>query len=234
MIAVGGIAPPQHQRSYMGGGQHPGFQHQQLQHHHNNRGGFVPRGRGYGGAGGYMGRGRGGYHHGGDQRPYGKPPGTDYEKKEERKEQIVDYFLVLDLEGKQEILEFPVAIVSAKTLEVEDFFHRSARLPLFHSTSSFASYLPRRNLILIDIFEMLANRYVRPVTFSDEQLAQYINGKYGKFGLTEKWFESAMPFTDVLVQFNDWLGHHGLLHSILRSGTSTCPPPQSPRLCPSL
>lgn len=71
-------------------------------------------------------------------------------------------------------------------------------------------------------------RYVRPVTFSDEQLAQYINGKYGKFGLTEKWFESAMPFTDVLVQFNDWLGNHGLLHSILRSGTSTCPPPQSP------
>jgi hypothetical protein len=88
-----------------------------------------------------MGRGRGGYHHGGDQRPYGKPPGTDYEKKEERKEQIVDYFLVLDLEGKQEILEFPVAIVNVKTLEVEDFFHRSAHLP-FHWTSTSASSLP--------------------------------------------------------------------------------------------
>lgn len=38
--------------------------------------------------------------------------------------QHLDYFLVLDLEGKIEILEFPVVMIDAKTLEVVDFFHR--------------------------------------------------------------------------------------------------------------
>jgi len=35
-----------------------------------------------------------------------------------------DFFLVLDLEGKVEILEFPVLMISAKTLQVQDIFHR--------------------------------------------------------------------------------------------------------------
>lgn len=38
--------------------------------------------------------------------------------------QDVDYFLVLDLEGKVEILEFPVLIVDARTLNIADSFHR--------------------------------------------------------------------------------------------------------------
>lgn len=38
--------------------------------------------------------------------------------------QEFDYFLVLDLEGKVEILEFPVVMIDAKTMEVVDFFHR--------------------------------------------------------------------------------------------------------------
>lgn len=38
--------------------------------------------------------------------------------------QHLDYFLVLDLEGKIEILEFPVLIIDAKTMNVVDFFHR--------------------------------------------------------------------------------------------------------------
>ncbi|XP_010245564.1 PREDICTED: uncharacterized exonuclease domain-containing protein At3g15140 isoform X2 [Nelumbo nucifera] len=38
--------------------------------------------------------------------------------------QHLDYFLVLDLEGKIEILEFPVVMVDAKTMDVVDFFHR--------------------------------------------------------------------------------------------------------------
>lgn len=38
--------------------------------------------------------------------------------------QPFDFFLVLDLEGKVEILEFPVLMIDAKTLEVVDFFHR--------------------------------------------------------------------------------------------------------------
>lgn len=38
--------------------------------------------------------------------------------------QKFDYFLVLDLEGKVEILEFPVLLFDAKTLDVVDVFHR--------------------------------------------------------------------------------------------------------------
>lgn len=38
--------------------------------------------------------------------------------------QDMDYFLVLDLEGKVEILEFPVLLIDAKTLDVVDLFHR--------------------------------------------------------------------------------------------------------------
>lgn len=38
--------------------------------------------------------------------------------------QEFDFFLVLDLEGKVEILEFPVLMIDAKTLKLVDFFHR--------------------------------------------------------------------------------------------------------------
>lgn len=38
--------------------------------------------------------------------------------------QKFDYFLVLDLEGKVEILEFPVLLFDAKTLDVVNVFHR--------------------------------------------------------------------------------------------------------------
>ncbi|XWS10040.1 hypothetical protein CRYUN_Cryun39dG0041700 [Craigia yunnanensis] len=38
--------------------------------------------------------------------------------------QNVDFLLVLDLEWKVEILEFPVLVMDAKSLGVMDFFHR--------------------------------------------------------------------------------------------------------------
>lgn len=38
--------------------------------------------------------------------------------------QNLDYFLVLDLEGRVEILEFPVVMIDAKTLDFVDSFHR--------------------------------------------------------------------------------------------------------------
>ncbi|XVF18776.1 hypothetical protein REPUB_Repub11eG0052500 [Reevesia pubescens] len=46
---------------------------------------------------------------------------------EKRCSQNVDFFLVLDLEGKVEILEFPVLLIDAKSLGVVDFFHRFVR-----------------------------------------------------------------------------------------------------------
>lgn len=38
--------------------------------------------------------------------------------------QEFDYFLVLDLEGKIEILEFPVLLFDVKAMDVVDVFHR--------------------------------------------------------------------------------------------------------------
>jgi hypothetical protein len=40
--------------------------------------------------------------------------------------QNLDFFLVLDLEGRVEILEFPVLMINAKTMDVVDLFHRFA------------------------------------------------------------------------------------------------------------
>lgn len=36
----------------------------------------------------------------------------------------LDYLLVLDLEGKVEILEFPVVMIDSKSMEFFDSFHR--------------------------------------------------------------------------------------------------------------
>lgn len=45
-------------------------------------------------------------------------------KFKETSSQQLDFFLVLDLEGKVEILEFPVLMLDAKTMDVVDVFHR--------------------------------------------------------------------------------------------------------------
>jgi inhibitor of KinA sporulation pathway (predicted exonuclease) len=92
-------------------------------------------------------------------------------------EQPYDYFLVFDLEGKEEIIEFPVALLDAKTLEVVDRFHR----------------------------------YCVPVTFSEDRLKIYITTKYGKWGLADKWFASAISFVDTISQFQEWMASHKLL-----------------------
>ncbi|CAK7323950.1 unnamed protein product [Dovyalis caffra] len=49
---------------------------------------------------------------------------ADFERK---RPQDFDFFLVLDLEGKVEILEFPVLIIDAKNMGVVDLFHRFVR-----------------------------------------------------------------------------------------------------------
>lgn len=41
--------------------------------------------------------------------------------------QPLDFLLVLDLEGKIEILEFPVLLINTKTMKVVDLFHRFVR-----------------------------------------------------------------------------------------------------------
>ncbi|KAG0617330.1 hypothetical protein M758_5G181800 [Ceratodon purpureus] len=92
------------------------------------------------------------------------------------KDQPFEFFLVLDLEGMVEILEFPVLLVNAKTLEVVDRFHR----------------------------------FVRPVIMTEERQAEYIKGKYGRWGLDRVWHDTAIPFTDVLNSFESWMESHSL------------------------
>ncbi|KAK3198831.1 hypothetical protein Dsin_022246 [Dipteronia sinensis] len=91
--------------------------------------------------------------------------------------QDLDFFLVLDLEGKIEILEFPVIMIDAKTMAFVDFFHR----------------------------------FVRPTEMSEQHINKYIEGKYGKFGVDRVWHDTAIPFTEVLQQFEAWLIQHRLL-----------------------
>ncbi|KAL5565306.1 hypothetical protein UlMin_028470 [Ulmus minor] len=107
--------------------------------------------------------------------------------------QNLDYFLVLDLEGKIEILEFPVVMIDAKNMEVVDFFHR----------------------------------FVRPSQMSEQKINEYIEGKYGKFGVDRVWHDTAIPFTDVVHQFEAWLAEHQLWQrelggSLNRAAFVTC------------
>ena len=53
------------------------------------------------------------------------------------KEQQFDRFLVLDLEGKVEILEFPVILVCSRTLRVLDHFHRCTHTQFLLTARSF-------------------------------------------------------------------------------------------------
>ncbi|KAL5738152.1 hypothetical protein ACOSP7_030913 [Xanthoceras sorbifolium] len=97
--------------------------------------------------------------------------------------QDLDYFLVLDLEGKIEILEFPVLMIDAKTMAFVDFFHR----------------------------------FVRPTQITEQHINKYIEGKYGKFGVDRVWHDTALPFKEVLQQFEAWLIQHCLWEKELGS-----------------
>ncbi|PKA59102.1 putative exonuclease domain-containing protein [Apostasia shenzhenica] len=92
------------------------------------------------------------------------------------KPQDLEYLLVLDLEGKVEIIEFPVVMIGTRTMEFIDSFHR----------------------------------FVRPTAMSEEKARQYIEGKYGKLGVDRVWHDTAVPFKNVLVEFETWLTKHQL------------------------
>ncbi|CAH9100009.1 unnamed protein product [Cuscuta europaea] len=91
-------------------------------------------------------------------------------------QQGLDFLLVLDLEGKVEILEFPVLLFDTKTMDVVDFFHR----------------------------------FVRPSKMSEQRINEYIEGKYGKIGVDRVWHDTAIPFGEVIKQFETWLAKNEL------------------------
>ncbi|KAK8939427.1 hypothetical protein KSP40_PGU014385 [Platanthera guangdongensis] len=90
--------------------------------------------------------------------------------------QEIDYLLVLDLEGKVEILEFPVVMIDTKTMDFVDSFHR----------------------------------FVRPTGMSEQRVAHYIEGKYGNMGVDRVWHDTAIPFKEVLEEFEKWMCSHQL------------------------
>ncbi|OAY84257.1 putative exonuclease domain-containing protein [Ananas comosus] len=107
--------------------------------------------------------------------------------------QNLDYLLVLDLEGKVEILEFPVVMIDSKSMEFVDSFHR----------------------------------FVRPSKMSEQRIMEYIEGKYGKFGVDRVWHDTALPFIDVLQEFEEWITTHHLWNkeqegSLNRAAFVTC------------
>ncbi|XP_006656065.3 uncharacterized exonuclease domain-containing protein At3g15140 [Oryza brachyantha] len=101
---------------------------------------------------------------------------VNYSAADKVKPQKFDYFLILDLEGKVEILEFPVVMIDAQTREFVDSFHR----------------------------------FVHPSVMSEQRIREYIEGKYGKFGVDRVWHDTAIPFKEVLQDFEDWIGDHKL------------------------
>ncbi|CAI9088722.1 OLC1v1023141C1 [Oldenlandia corymbosa var. corymbosa] len=107
---------------------------------------------------------------------FGSGLGLDVSDSKKLRSQELDFFLVLDLEGKVEILEFPVLLLEAKTMSVIDIFHR----------------------------------FVRPSKMSEQRINQYIEGKYGKFGVDRVWHDTAIHFNEVILQFEEWLGKHQL------------------------
>ncbi|XP_031090952.1 uncharacterized exonuclease domain-containing protein At3g15140 [Ipomoea triloba] len=86
-------------------------------------------------------------------------------------QQGLEFLLVLDLEGKVEILEFPVLLFDTKTMDVIDFFHR----------------------------------FVRPSKMTEKRINEYIEGKYGKIGVDRVWHDTAIPFKEVIQEFETWL-----------------------------
>ncbi|KAF3667912.1 putative E3 SUMO-protein ligase MMS21-like [Capsicum annuum] len=92
---------------------------------------------------------------------------------ENLRQQEFEYFLVLDLEGKVEILEFPVLLFDAKTLDVVDLFHRRSGVQALEKASG-------RNA-----------RFVRPTKMHEERINQYIEGKYGKLGVDRSWVQNS-------------------------------------------
>ncbi|KAL8166217.1 hypothetical protein V2J09_007716 [Rumex salicifolius] len=101
---------------------------------------------------------------------------ADTEETKNFRAQPIDYLLVLDLEGKVEILEFPVLMIDAKTLQIMDFFHR----------------------------------FVRPTKMSEQRIDEYIEGKYGKIGIDSVWHDTAIPFKEVIEEFEAWMTQHNL------------------------
>jgi ERI1 exoribonuclease 3 len=99
----------------------------------------------------------------------------------QQKQQPFDFYLVLDLEGKIEILEFPVLLINPETLKTESVFHRYVLPTKMKKVAD-------SNLLKIQ-----------------EEIESYVKNKYGPWGIDKTWFEKAILFKQVLDEFEDWI-----------------------------
>ncbi|XP_009780659.1 uncharacterized exonuclease domain-containing protein At3g15140 isoform X2 [Nicotiana sylvestris] len=54
------------------------------------------------------------------------------------------------------------------------------------------------------------SRFVRPTKMHEDRINEYIEGKYGKLGVDRVWHDTAIPFGEVIEQFEVWLGERQL------------------------
>ncbi|XP_058211105.1 uncharacterized exonuclease domain-containing protein At3g15140 [Rhododendron vialii] len=105
--------------------------------------------------------------------------------------QQLDFFLVLDLEGKVEILEFPVLLLDAKTMDVVDVFHRFVR-PSAMSEQRINEYIEGK------YGKIGVDRFMHVILFMHENPFIYV------------WHDTAIPFEEVIHGFEAWMARHHL------------------------
>ncbi|CAN1288021.1 Uncharacterized exonuclease domain-containing protein At3g15140 [Linum perenne] len=118
---------------------------------------------------------------------------------ERKQPQMFDFLLVFDLEGKAEILEFPVILIDTRTMTVVDLFH------------SFS-------LLMID---ELTSRFVRPCSMSAERIDEYIANKYRKFGVdhgnwdvkTQVPHQCKVSKIQLPPYYNEWINLKDVFHN---------------------
>lgn len=100
---------------------------------------------------------------------------------EETRKQPYDYYCILDLEGKIEILELPVLLFDPNSKQVIDTFHRYVRP--------------------VEMTETHINSYIQ---------GKYGNMKKDGVSVADVWHDTAKPWPEVMNEFEQWLLQHNL------------------------
>lgn len=114
--------------------------------------------------------------------------------------QNLDFFLVLDLEGRVEILEFPVLMINSKTMDVMDFFHRLIDIvsPCFAFSINLGSFEKERKtlfyLLSLSLFFLFSG-------YRKEVLA-CLSGNYE--GHESKFLVSNILILEMYLYFFSW------------------------------
>lgn len=91
-------------------------------------------------------------------------------------------------------------------IHLEKFNHNAAR-DLQVSAADLEQVCPQEldHFLVLDL-----EGFVRPSQMSETRVNEYIEGKYGKFGVDRVWHDTAIPFREVIGEFETWLAQHNL------------------------